>query len=157
MQALIKALAKDYRLKFKPGPVFSWSPRDNLIIYPSQPADSQLLAWSLLHEVGHALLKHQNYESDLELLILEAAAWHRAQRLGRRYNVAIDDNHIQDCLDTYRDWLHKRSACPRCLARGLQASSREYQCINCGQSWRVTATRFCRAYRKSLPKLKAPA
>jgi hypothetical protein len=60
--------------------------------------------------------------------------------------VIIDEEHIQNCLDTYRDWLHKRSTCPRCDSHGLQTSE-QYKCYNCRAVWRVGNERFCRAYR----------
>jgi hypothetical protein len=59
-------------------------------------------------------------------------------------------------LDTYRDWLYKRSICPTCTAKCLQQGDFvHYRCFNCHTTWRVTASRFCRAYRrqKDVPQL----
>lgn len=103
--------------------------------------------WALLHEVSHALLGHQTYHTDVELLQLEVAAWARAEQLAADFDIHIEADHIQDCLDTYRDWLHGRSICPTCTTRSLQQSDHHYRCHNCHTSWRVSASRFCRPYR----------
>ncbi len=107
--------------------------------------------WSLLHETGHALLGHHSYKADFELLKLELAAWERARQIGQEVDVDIDENHIQDCLDTYRDWLYKRSICPSCGTKCLQQDDfTHYSCFNCRAVWRVSASRFARSYRRQL-------
>jgi len=147
---MLKLLAKVQlaypKLVFTAGEQFHWSPKTQEVFY--NPALSSAEAsWSLLHEVGHALLSHTTYETDLELIAMEAAAWQKAQELAGEYQITIDEEHIQDCLDTYRDWLHQRSACPDCDNRSLQQDSRHYRCFNCGQTWSVSSSRFCRPYR----------
>jgi len=145
MEKLVLRLQADYpHLTFVAGQPFCWSPEDNHIFYS---VDSG--AAGLLHEVGHALLKHGHYASDLELLTKELEAWQRAFELGAHYNIPVDREHAEDCLDTYRDWVHKRSLCPVCESSGLQTSPQRYQCLNCRHSWHVTAARFCRPYRRS--------
>jgi hypothetical protein len=136
-------------LRFVAGPQFSWSPETGDIIY-DQTARGSKAAWSLLHETGHALLGHTGYSADLELLRLEIAAWEKALEIGESLGVKISEEHIQDCLDTYRDWLYKRSICPNCSAKSLQQDNcTHYSCFNCHTVWRVSASRFCRAYRRS--------
>lgn len=156
MEKLIAELRKRYpRLRFTPGEQFCWSPETNEIIY-RENARSRRAVWSLLHETGHALLKHKDYKADFELLRLEVAAWERARRLAADVGVEIDEDHIQDCLDTYRDWLYKRSICPKCATKCLQQGDFvHYRCFNCHAVWRVTGSRFCRAYRrhKGVPQL----
>lgn len=127
--------------------VFMWSPKDKTIHYAAQHLGSPSGQWSLLHEAAHAALGHRNYESDFELLQLEVAAWTQAKQLGATLHIEIDTNHIEDCLDTYRDWLHQRSTCPTCGNGGIQHSSREYRCHNCLTTWHVSPSRFCRPYR----------
>jgi hypothetical protein len=145
---LLRALEKDFpELVFSPGEAFCWSPKHNTIIYPAQTR-SEAADWGLLHEVAHALLDHHNYRSDLELISLESQAWDKAKRLGKKYGYRISQDHIEDCMDTYRDWLHQRSACPTCATRSLQQDARHYHCHNCGQVWTVTSSRFCRPYRR---------
>lgn len=135
-------------LSFTPGRQFCWSPETNEIIYKNSSKGRQA-RWALLHETGHALLKHDHYKADFELLRLEVAAWEKARQLAAELDITIDEDHIQDCLDTYRDWLYKRSICPTCTTKCLQQGDFvHYRCFNCHTVWRVTASRFCRAYRR---------
>jgi len=148
MNNLLKKLQHDYPdIAFIKGDDFRWSPKSNEVMYTTEGKSAQSAAWSLLHEVGHALLGHQRYTSDFELIEIESAAWQKAQEVGKTYGYEIDANHIQDCLDSYRDWLHQRSACPQCEARSLQQENGEYRCFNCGAQWHVSTSRFCRPYR----------
>ncbi len=157
MRTLIKKLPKDFpALTFEPGADFCWSPKTKTVVYATTVEDETVAAWSLLHEVAHALLDHNRYGSDFELLHLEAAAWHKAAELAKAYDYMIDGDHIQDCLDTYRDWLHQRSTCPVCGTTSLQETSRKYRCHNCSTSWTVTASRFCRPYRRLQQTKKPP-
>ncbi len=150
MVTLLKRLRLEFpALAFRAGPTFSWSPVTREVIYKETVTDDDLVAnWSLLHEVGHALLEHETYDSDFHLLKLELAAWEKAQELAKRFDHSIDPEHIEDCLDTYRDWLYQRSTCPSCTASSLQTSSRTYQCFNCGTVWHVSHSRMCRPYRR---------
>lgn len=136
-------------LSFEPGMRFTWSPKTQSVIYDiTVSADDTVAVWSLCHEVGHALLAHNSYKSDFELLKMEAEAWERAHSLALEHNYTIDVNHIEDCLDTYRDWLYQRSTCPVCTSCSLQTDEKTYCCFNCGTSWRVSTSRLCRAYRR---------
>ena len=146
MGQLASLLAKKYpSITFVKGSRASWSAKTKVITYSSD--NSQLETFALLHELGHALLGHADFNSDVDLLRKESAAWETARGLAAQYNVSLDDDHIQDCLDTYRDWLHKRSTCPVCKAHGVQKDSHSYTCINCSNNWRVTSNRLCRPYR----------
>jgi hypothetical protein len=158
MDKLIARLRGQFpALRFTPGQQFCWSPETGEIFYKANARGKQA-AWSLLHETGHALLEHHGYKADFELLRLEAAAWERAHALAEDLSLQIDEDHVQDCLDTYRDWLYKRSICPSCTTKCLQQGDFvHYRCFNCHTVWRVTASRFCRAYRstKNVPQLSA--
>ena len=135
-------------VKFQAGVRFYWSPKVSLVSYnPNIPNKAELLC-SLFHEVAHAKLQHKTYSTDFELLKLEVLAWEEAKDLATSFGTNIDEDYIQDCLDTYRDWLHKRSTCPTCGTVGVQCSQREHQCHNCNQPWSVTTARFCRPYRR---------
>lgn len=135
------------QLQFVAGRRYCWSPMTHEIGYDDSRHD-KTADWSLLHETGHALLDHTQYLADFELLKLEMAAWAKARELAAEFGISIDENHIQDCLDTYRDWLYKRSICPQCSTRALQQNDyAHYRCFNCHTVWRVTPSRFCRAYR----------
>ena len=150
MLELIARLNKELpKLRFIAGKQFSWSAETGEIIY-KMGARGEKARWSLLHETGHALLKHTNYKSDMELLRLEVAAWQKARLLAIELGIKIDKDHIEDCVDTYRDWLYKRSICPNCTAKCLQqADFVHYRCFNCHMQWRVSTSRFCRAYRST--------
>lgn len=152
MDSLLGRLRTDYpALRFIAGDSFSWSPVNGEITFrqtsPERPEAPTALI-SLLHEAGHALLDHQRYAMDYELLQMEAEAWEHARCLATAYGVDLDDDHVQDCLDSYRDWLYRRSICPSCTAKALQLDGRKtYQCYNCRATWQVSDGRFCRPYR----------
>jgi len=140
-------------LRFTAGEQFCWSPETQEVFYKKTPrheADENHATWSLLHETGHALLDHRGYRADIELLRLEGDAWQRARELATELEIVIDEQHIEDCLDSYRDWLYKRSICPTCGNKSLQQGDfAHYRCFNCHTTWRVTASRFTRAYRST--------
>lgn len=150
MHSVVDTLKKDFpELGFISNTSFYWSPGNRSIYYDS--TDNSLEAiWKLLHETSHGLLHHESYATDFDLLLLEVAAWQKAAKLGDHYGFSVDEEHIEDCLDSYRDWLHARSTCPTCLANGLQTSKSRYECLNCPTTWQVSRSRFCRAYRRSM-------
>ena len=149
MDKLITNLRRDYpNLQFSEGAAFYWSPQTNQVFYNPKPKNTKYAQLSILHELAHAILGHTNYTSDFELLQLEMFAWERAKDLGKKYMVDVDDNYIQDCLDSYRDWLYKRSICPACANKSAQDDNMTYyQCFNCHSRWRVATSKFCRPYR----------
>lgn len=135
---------------------FCWSPERKEICFNTKDFKPSHI-WSLFHETGHALLQHQNYRTDLELIKLEVAAWDRAVELAKDFEMIIDSDYVQDCLDTYRDWLYRRSICPNCSTKSLQqGTTMSYKCFNCRAIWQVTPSRFCRAYRARLPQKTSP-
>lgn len=145
---LLIRLRQDFpALTFTEGNLFAWHPRQQVIIFnPSAPHAHE----QLLHEVGHAALQHREYQRDIGLIDLERAAWEYAvDHLAPRYNIALsmDDDVVQDSLDTYRQWLHARSICPECNATGLQSHAKEYRCLHCGQRWRANNATHCRLRR----------
>ena len=150
MQLLLSELRLAYpQLRFSAGSQFCWSPESQEIIYKTN-AHGNKANWSLLHETGHALLEHAGYRADYELIRLEVAAWEKARDIATHLHIQIDEDHIQDCLDTYRDWLYKRSICPSCHTKCLQQNDyAHYRCFNCHAVWRVTASRFARSYRST--------
>jgi ribosomal protein L37AE/L43A len=138
---LLPTLQKDYpNIKFEAGEIFFWSPRENKITYTTHQDNADHGVWALLHEVAHASLRHANYNNDFELLKLESATWQKARSIGKKYGVNIDNEHIQDCLDTYRDWLHNRARCSKCGVVSLQRSDGIYQCFNCRKTWDTPKT-----------------
>jgi hypothetical protein len=154
MKNIIDTIRNDFKhLNFVEDEIFFWSPKNQEVHYRKN-SSSEADVWRLLHEIGHAVLDHKRFNLDINLLHLEIAAWEEAKKNAERYGMIISEDHIQDCLDTYRDWLYKRSICPDCLNTSLQNTSNSYSCFNCNNSWKVSASRTCRTYRK---KQKASA
>lgn len=149
MKSLLSNLRADYpNINFVKGDSFFWSPKDMTITYSASSTQPEIADWSLLHELSHGILGHTTYQSDFELMELEVEAWNYASKLSKDYDIKIDPEHIQDCLDTYRDWLHRRSTCPKCNTVSTQKDSTTYNCFNCKTTWKVSGSRFCRPYRK---------
>lgn len=146
--ALLTRLKRDFTdLAFVSGDAFAWSPATKTIYYGALDQSGIV---ELLHELAHATLGHDEYRSDVGLLEMERQAWEYAvQTLAPRYQVALsmDDDIVQDALDSYRDWLHVRSRCPDCTAVGLQSGSAEYRCLYCHTVWSVNQARSCRLKR----------
>jgi hypothetical protein len=149
MEQLLNSLQISFpTLMFTAGESFYWSPETNEVFYTDKGQVDGQLTWSLLHETAHALLSHQSYSADIELIKIEMAAWNKAVLIGELYDITIDEDHIQNCLDTYRDWLYRRSICPSCTTKCLQqTNSTQYHCFNCHTVWKVTPSRLCRSYR----------
>lgn len=149
-QKLISQLALDYpEVSFANGAKDCWSPSAKLVVI-NEVEQLPNRAWSLLHELSHALLDHQSFKSDFELLKLEVQAWQKAKGIALAHGFDISEDHIQDCLDSYRDWLHKRSTCPDCQLRAAQNGPSTYRCYNCGKLWKVSDSRLKRPYRISV-------
>jgi hypothetical protein len=149
MQNTINTILSEYStIQFLEDTMYFWSPKNREIHY-KKSASTEADVWKLLHEIGHALLNHERFRIDIELIHMEIAAWSKAKQIAKKYDIEILDNHIQDCLDTYRDWLYRRSICPNCMSTGLQDTASVYRCINCLNTWRVSASRTCRTYRKN--------
>ena len=118
---ILVLLKQDYpTLKFKRGKDFHWSSKTNTVYYSSHQSVADHGVWALLHEVAHAQLGHKTYYNDYDLLKIENETWIRTIKIASNYNITIDKDHIQDCLDTYRDWLHNRAKCPKCKVVSLQ-------------------------------------
>jgi hypothetical protein len=148
--SLIQRLRSDFpNLTFNEGNDFSWSHEKQTIYYiPDLDEYSQLL-----HEVGHAVLGHQTYRRDIELIALERDAWgYAANTLGPRYQLIIPQETIDEALDSYRDWLHARSSCPQCAANGIETRRRQYACPACGHRWRANEAMQCGLKRYSTQK-----
>lgn len=145
---LLDRIRADYPdLSFVEDACFSWHAKENRVSFKQSRGRADHSAWALLHELGHALLGHASYRYDIELIRLETVAWDKARELAQTYGLTIAGDYIQDCLDTYRDWLHLRATCPTCFARSLQAAPRRYRCFNCQTEWQVSRSRLCRPYR----------
>ena len=127
--------------------VFHWSPKNNTVYYDQDELNSKYGIFQLLHEIGHALCGHKNYTSGIELLKIETDAWQKAKELAAEYGLVIREEQIERCLDSYRDWLHMRSECPRCEAISIEFKKNYYHCFNCMQKWKVPSDQRTRQYR----------
>ena len=73
---------------------------------------------------------HKNFKTDIDRLKMESEAWEKAEEMAAIYNVEFNEDFVQGELDTYRDWLHKKSRCPKCgLTRFQDADG--YHCPRC--------------------------
>ena len=124
----IERLQRDFPdFKFKEGKKFAFRPPKTIILGPVEPF-YELLA---LHEVSHAILKHKDFKMDVERLKMENEAWEKAKELAKHYKIGINEDLIQDELDTYRDWLHQKSRCPKCGLTRFQTPDSQYHCPRC--------------------------
>ena len=114
-------------LKFRNGKKYAFRPPKTIILGPPEPF-SELFT---LHEVSHAILGHKDFKMDVARLRMESEAWARARELAAKYRVEVDENLIQEQLDTYRDWLHKKSRCPICGLTRFQTPDSVYRCPKC--------------------------
>ncbi len=148
---MIKQLnAKFPEFTFIEGDTFIWSPAELRIYYNQSKMQTNKGQLTLLHEVGHAVLKHETYDHDIDLLKYELSAWEKAKELSSEFNVKVDQDFIENNLDSYRDWLKKRSTCPDCSFVNFQTSHSGYDCFNCGCSWRVPVSQICRIQRRKV-------
>lgn len=125
---LLQKLQEDFpKFRFISGSKFAFRPPKTIVLGPPEPF-SELLA---LHEVSHAILKHKTFRMDVERLKMESEAWEKARELASRYDIEIDEDLIQDELDTYRDWLHTKSRCKSCGLTRYQTPDGAYHCPRC--------------------------
>ena len=136
----LKQLQSDFaEISFVRDKANLWSPQTREIYY-RQP----LSKYSILHELGHALQGHTDYTLDIQLLKMEADAWRKAQQLATNYGLKIPAKYINDCMNTYKDWMLSRAKCPDCDLVGLQAANTlTYNCCNCSLSWSVPLETKC--------------
>lgn len=149
IQTLLTRLATDYpQIQFQPDEVFRWSPTAQTVYYrPATPFNVP----ELLHELSHAILGHASYTQDIELIQIEREAWTHAQlKLAPLYDASIEEETIEEALETYREWLHGRSLCPGCNSNGLHTKTDTYKCLACGCQWRANDARICELRRFKL-------
>ena len=146
---IVPTLQKDFpQFRFIKSDLFTWVPTKKVIQFKSDHSNED--SWSIFHELGHGILQHKSFYTDIELLQLEVAAWDKAKQLAKNYDVTIDWRHIEQCIDSYRDWLHARSTCPHCGMISFQVNRHQYTCFNCGGAWTVSASRLCRIHRRKI-------
>ena len=85
----------------------------------------------VLHEVGHALSEHKFFRTDLQRVKMEREAWERARGLCEQYGVVYNEEFVEEKMDTYREWLHRKSRCPECGLTRYQTKDGRYHCPGC--------------------------
>lgn len=127
-EKFIQQLRSDFpEFKFIKGNKFAFRPPKTVVLGPSEP----FWEFLALHEVSHAILKHKTFRMDVERLRMENEAWEKARELALRYNIEVNEDLIQDQLDTYRDWLHTKSKCKKCGLTCYQTPDGVYHCPRC--------------------------
>ena len=119
---------------------FYWSKKENTIFFDLNSSNFHLL---ILHELAHALLGHEDFWLDIELLKMETEAWDLVKNtITGQYGFCFNSILAEQKLDTYRDWIHKRSLCPNCKVNGFQQQDLSYKCPACGTVWQNNDSRF---------------
>ena len=125
LHKLIVQLKMDYpKIRFRLGKKLAFRPPRTIFFAEGQELE-------LLHELGHARLEHDFYTTDIERLRMERAAWEEARRLCDQYAVEYDQEFVEMALDSYRDWLHRRSQCSKCGLTRYQTRDGKYHCPSC--------------------------
>lgn len=127
-EELLEQVKKDYsEYNFRGSRKFAFRPPSTILVGPRERRSDLLL----LHELGHAELKHRDFGLDITRIKMENEAWEKARELAAKYGVEFDDELVQGELDSYRDWLHRKSRCPACGLTRFQTPSGEYHCPRC--------------------------
>lgn len=127
------------QFRFRAGKKFTFRPPrtiiyENYLTVVDNLDDAELsnnYKLQLLHEVGHALLEHKSFPTDVERLRMECAAWEQARELSTKFNLKYNDEFVEAALDTYRDWLHSKARCPECGLTRYQTKDGRYHCPGC--------------------------
>ena len=122
-------IRNDYpELRLVRGRKFAFRPPRTIVI-PESDTDFDSLRF--LHELGHALIKLWTFNTEIERLKIEVLAWEKAKQLAPIYGVIVDLKLIEGELDTYRDWLHQKSRCPKCGLTRFQTPDGVFHCPRC--------------------------
>jgi hypothetical protein len=147
----VKIIASFPQLSFVDSSYFAYDASEDRIYYDEKRLGTPIGQLSLLHEISHCLLGHFHYNSDLELLMMELAAWEKTRELAAKHNIATNENYISDCITTYDNWLTKRATCPNCQNFCLQNSETDFRCFACSTKWRVSTRTDTRVVRRLIP------
>lgn len=147
----IQQISNDYsQFSFESADTFYWSPKDQCIYYINNEIADEQGVFQLFHELGHACHSHRYFNSGVHLLKIESEAWQEAVVIAKKYGMVLPPERIESSLDTYRDWLHRRSTCPRCDSVSVEKSANHYHCFTCSQDWTVPDHQQTRCYRQKL-------
>lgn len=116
------------------GSRFKYKPEKTIFIDAEEPIPMPYFALLTLHELGHALSRHKDYNTDIERLRIESEAWQRAKHeieAHPNWGVEYDEDFAEGELDSYRDWLHQKSKCKKCGLTRYQTADGIYHCPQC--------------------------
>jgi hypothetical protein len=156
LPSIFKKITADFsalEISFTRSDVFYWSPQERTIFFIESQIEKGVGIYQLLHEIGHAICEHHSFRSGISLLKMEVEAWEKARQIATKYNIAIPEEHVESCLDSYRDWLHQRSACPECGNIATEIDDNRYRCFNCSQIWSTPRHQQTRCYRYRLKQI----
>ncbi len=108
------------------GRKFAFRPPRTIMVGEEEP--SELL---MMHELGHYLCGHVDFAIDADRLRKEREAWEKAREVCDSYGVEYVEEVVERELDTYRNWLDKKSRCPKCGLTRFQTPDRIYHCPKC--------------------------
>ena len=127
---LLDRLKHDYpEVRFVRGEKFLFRPPRTIVLAGGESNDSLLI----LHEMGHYLCGHRDFTTDARRIKMEREAWTRARDLCVYYGVEYDEGIVEQELDTYREWLDKKSRCPSCGLTRFQTPDGDYHCPRCNR------------------------
>ena len=126
-------------LKFRAGKKFMYRPPRTIMYEKQDGSEQKWCVLQLLHELGHALSGHQDFKFDVERVRMEREAWEKAreldvnyrQKYGAEWLECYDEEYVEAAMDSYRDWLHRRSKCSKCGETRYQGSDGRYHCVFC--------------------------
>ncbi len=124
---LAKIKSDHPEFNFRKGERFSFRPPKTITVGPDEKNDELLL----LHELGHAMSGHKAFNTGAERLKMEREAWEKARELASGYGVEFDDFLAETELDTYRNWLDKKTRCKKCGLTCYQTPDGVNHCPRC--------------------------
>ena len=124
--------------RFLPAGYFAYDAGEDVINYDPTLLNQASGKLALLHEISHALLGHFHYRFDFELFAMEMDAWNMTRKLALKHSIALEEQYIAQCMESYDNWLTKRSTCPKCHKFNMQSVPSRFQCYHCRTKWKVS-------------------
>ena len=122
------------KFRFVAGARFSFRPPRTIVVPDEEDEardDSGDTSLLLLHEMGHAIMGHRDFKTEVGRLKMEVEAWEKARELCDKYGVVFDEELVETELDSYRNYLHQKSRCPLCGLTRFQTPDGEFYCPKC--------------------------